>query len=44
MSTHARNNLKMINASHRETHFLKFLVSGAALWYYGCTSHKEDVK
>ena len=32
------------NASHRETHFLKFLVLSAALWYYGCTSHKGDVE
>ena len=44
MSTHARNNLKMINASHRETHFVRSLVLGASLWYYGCTSHKGDME
>ena len=29
---------------HRETHLVKLLVLGAALWYYGCISHKGDIK
>ena len=31
-------------ATHAETHFVKFLVLGAALWYYGCTSHKGEME
>ncbi len=28
------------NASHGETHFVRFLVLGAALWYYERTSYQ----